>query len=596
MQSLIEIKKILYSEIPETDGNHLYQVDTTNYIQTNKDYSYRDLQYTNNGQYTSVAIKNKNNFDFASFASLKSFENIDINNKYLKNTGFLNKCNSFNKELFEKNIFLYFPCDRYYYPTWINKRNKKLIVSMVDAYVNKSDNSMVQYNLLEDIETWIMDVLFDSFLLEQKSYCFKKKDQTIYSTKFEGRNTQILNQINKIIQIIFSSHKEYTSVKLGISSKRCRELQIVATDKDGKTIELSPTFHNLSSGQVMILALFCRILKEADRLLASSTSLDTNKITGIVLIDEIDCHLHSLFSKNVLPEIIALFPRIQFIISSHSPFFLLGMKQKFGEKCTFLSMPDGSTMTNVEDFEEIQKCYEMLNTNHNELLASLQSTKEKLRELQKPLIITEGKTDWKHIKAAIDHFKNEKLFTDLDIDFLEYENDFGDNKLETLLENLSKVSNTHKIIGIFDSDTKIGKKYKSPINFGNKVFGICLPDNPKYPNGISIEFLYDDNDIKKTTKDGKRLFIASEFTEDSHKLIADYLTNTTGNQVEGYYKSGIIKIIDENVFDGTNKNIALSKNEFAKMILNKEPPFDDMDFSLFEPLLKSLEKIINENN
>lgn len=50
-----------------------------------------------------------------------------------------------------------------------------------------------------------------------------------------------------------------------------------------------------------------------------------------MLIDEIDAHLHSDLLKDVLPELISLFPKIQFIISSHSPFFLLGMKDKFGD-------------------------------------------------------------------------------------------------------------------------------------------------------------------------------------------------------------------------------------------------------------------------
>lgn len=43
---------------------------------------------------------------------------------------------------------------------------------------------------------------------------------------------------------------------------------------------------------------------------------------GIVLIDEIEAHLHIDLQKKVLPFLTAFFPRIQFIVSTHSPFVL----------------------------------------------------------------------------------------------------------------------------------------------------------------------------------------------------------------------------------------------------------------------------------
>ena len=43
---------------------------------------------------------------------------------------------------------------------------------------------------------------------------------------------------------------------------------------------------------------------------------------GIVLIDEIENHLHIDLQKKVLPFLTSVFPRIQFIISTHSPFIL----------------------------------------------------------------------------------------------------------------------------------------------------------------------------------------------------------------------------------------------------------------------------------
>jgi len=43
---------------------------------------------------------------------------------------------------------------------------------------------------------------------------------------------------------------------------------------------------------------------------------------GIVLIDEIETHLHLELQRVFLPMLTAIFPHIQFIVTTHSPFIL----------------------------------------------------------------------------------------------------------------------------------------------------------------------------------------------------------------------------------------------------------------------------------
>jgi predicted ATP-binding protein involved in virulence len=45
-------------------------------------------------------------------------------------------------------------------------------------------------------------------------------------------------------------------------------------------------------------------------------------VEGIVLIDEIETHLHVELQKNILPLLTNFFPNIQFIVTTHSPFVL----------------------------------------------------------------------------------------------------------------------------------------------------------------------------------------------------------------------------------------------------------------------------------
>ena len=45
-------------------------------------------------------------------------------------------------------------------------------------------------------------------------------------------------------------------------------------------------------------------------------------VEGIVLIDEIETHLHIALQKKIMPFLTKFFPRLQFIITTHSPYIL----------------------------------------------------------------------------------------------------------------------------------------------------------------------------------------------------------------------------------------------------------------------------------
>lgn len=48
----------------------------------------------------------------------------------------------------------------------------------------------------------------------------------------------------------------------------------------------------------------------------------TQKTSGVVLIDEIDLHLHPKWQKEIVKILTTLFPKVQFIATSHSPFII----------------------------------------------------------------------------------------------------------------------------------------------------------------------------------------------------------------------------------------------------------------------------------
>ncbi|HHQ4601005.1 AAA family ATPase [Aeromonas veronii] len=75
------------------------------------------------------------------------------------------------------------------------------------------------------------------------------------------------------------------------------------------------TFQSLSSGFSSIMAVYADLITKV-----SLRSIDPDELTGIVLIDEIDAHLHVSLQKKILAFLKKAFPKIQFIVSTHSPF------------------------------------------------------------------------------------------------------------------------------------------------------------------------------------------------------------------------------------------------------------------------------------
>lgn len=80
---------------------------------------------------------------------------------------------------------------------------------------------------------------------------------------------------------------------------------------------LDYSFQELSSGYSAIFDIFGDLVVRAEYL-----GVTPKELPGIVIIDEIDAHLHVSLQRKILPFFIRSFPNIQFIVSTHSPFVL----------------------------------------------------------------------------------------------------------------------------------------------------------------------------------------------------------------------------------------------------------------------------------
>lgn len=91
-------------------------------------------------------------------------------------------------------------------------------------------------------------------------------------------------------------------------------------DQDGSTHELR--IEQLSEGYKIVIAMVADL---AARMAEANPDMNNPlNSTGIVLIDEVDLHLHPRWQRDILSQLTKVFPNIQFVVSTHSPVIVVG--------------------------------------------------------------------------------------------------------------------------------------------------------------------------------------------------------------------------------------------------------------------------------
>ena len=81
------------------------------------------------------------------------------------------------------------------------------------------------------------------------------------------------------------------------------------------------TFQTLSSGYSAIFDVFAELLMSSELF-----DIAPSDLKGVVLIDEIDVHLHVSLQRKILPFLCNSFKNIQFIVTTHSPFIITSLQ------------------------------------------------------------------------------------------------------------------------------------------------------------------------------------------------------------------------------------------------------------------------------
>ena len=518
------------------------------------------------------------------------------------------------EELFVENVICYFPPNRYEKPNWMGKSYYDISESEHPSAREKISGRLDKPILVENVThrtlQWLLDVIADS----RADVELKGNVLNIDDSRTNAQNLLALGVARKNLETIMS---EILGKKIyfGLNYRNAAGSRFnINSIENGTPVALS--LDALSTGQSALFNMFSTIIRYAD-MNDLNKSIRLEDITGIVVIDEVELHLHTNLQRKILPKLLKRFPKVQFVISSHSPLFLLGMDEFYGKDGYEIYQMPKALKISSEGFSEFEKAYDYL----AETERHQQDIQNAIEQYSgKTLIITEGATDWKHMKAAYENLADtHPEYKDMDFEFLEYEPEnsnkngriklkMGNDSLKTMCERCSKWKHARKLIFIADADdekinNELGEKnapyYK---NWGNNVFSFVLPV-PLHRNDtplICIEHYYTDEEIKTPTCINgieRRLYMGNEFRKNgvslNQKLIC-FNKNSCGEDsikiIDGDSKKQVFSINDYN----NEKNLTLPKMDFAENILYKAVGFDRMNFDNFRLIFDVVKKILDE--
>ena len=248
------------------------------------------------------------------------------------------------------------------YPTWINEAKKKVLFASSDSekyaadkdlkqclgFLKKySDGVQINLNQYEGLEMMYHNGKFitayfpserkaqymrpngvENITLENKyaihqyagdillKYMVHLKTQQAYARN-EGDQTTA-NQIQKwfdrfdsALQILLdeeSIHIEYDYKKYDFKIRQ-----------NGR----EPfSFNELSDGYSSVIYIVSDLILRMDKNWLLEDKISEYDYQGIVLIDELETHLHIELQKKIFPFLTKFFPKIQFIVTTHSPYIL----------------------------------------------------------------------------------------------------------------------------------------------------------------------------------------------------------------------------------------------------------------------------------
>ena len=193
--------------------------------------------------------------------------------------------------------------------------------SRFDAYRNSHEPRVSSANLLD----WVHRERFKEFETE--------------------RSSPLLAAWRKAVEACFDEPVEVT-----YSPSRTRlEVRFIGRKQ-------TVAYENLSHGQRNILSMVGDIAFKAIILNPHLRTEAVRAVKGIVLIDEIDMHLHPRWQRIIVPALLEAFPELQFVATTHSPFIIQSLSEGVLLDLNKMELDDRVHNLSLRDIvEDVQK-------------------------------------------------------------------------------------------------------------------------------------------------------------------------------------------------------------------------------------------------
>ena len=491
-------------------------------------------------------------------------------------------CHFFNatilkNELFSQHVATYFPAYRYEMPAYMNSifYPDKSPFDLAPRFQGYLPNPIEVISGIDNISNWLMDVVLDL-----------RAD----SDERPAPESMVWRNVCNVLEWAMLAKKGNNHIRFGIGRRNAgtSRVSVICTYPDREQ-RISPSVSYLSSGEKGLLCIFGEILRQSDHI---HPNVAADNIDGLVLVDEIDKHLHIRQQKEALPQLLNKFPNLQFIISSHSPFFNMGLTDECNVPSQIIDLDSGGVACEPRQNKLYSQVYEMMLHDKADFAQQVDDLKQQLALANKTLIITEGKTDIIHINKA-----KEKLGVAFEYDTIAPDKQpTGDGDVLKLLKQLALTPHTNKIIGIFDCDDDICKSINTPYTaFGNNVYAFKIVP-PQYrvecgQNRISIEYLYSDDEVKTMLPNGTRLFFGTEVSEQTNRSLENPDWCLTRSSL-----GGCDKIVENTgkqaVYDAQGNNYLAKKSDFAQAIADESIDISDASWENFRHIFDIIEAIV----
>lgn len=374
--------------------------------------------------------------------------------------------------MFENGVYVYFPSSRSEVPYWLNTEAVGGVeFDVAPSFSKRLRKPIYVERALNGFKQWLIGVLSDTRTELSPNPAMPGNWNVQGNPHLAIQSSAVLEVCNKLLQSIFCDD-QVRFVWLGRKST-----DKVAVVRNGQL--LFPSLDALSTGQATLLGIFGTLLRYGD-MSQNGSAISLDVIKGICIVDEIDAHIHIDLQYRIIPELIKLFPKVQFVLSSHSPIFVLGMEKFFGsENIQVIEMPTGIPV-GAETYAEF-------GTALDALAASTAFTKrvvDKARGNSKPLVYVEGETDAPYLLKAAELLGRTDILDICDIEWIGAKDATGQGfhtGKDALKHTLSVLKANpklavRKILLLNDNDSKApDQNYERvyvrtlPINEGNKI-------------------------------------------------------------------------------------------------------------------------------